>query len=366
MKKVLYCASTVSHINNFHLPYLKAFNDMGYEVHVAVNERVTIKWADKVFALPFYKNLLSIKNIIAIFQARKLLKENQYEKVITNTTLAGVIVRIAALLLKNRPKIYHIVHGYIFNADSGIKKYFYLVPEKIAAIVSDVVMVMNREDHEMAEKYKLYKDKLYYIDGMGVDPSRFKIVSPEEKIAYKQRLGFKEDDFLFVYVAEFSKRKNQKMLIRTFSKCKLENAHLILAGDGKRLDECKQLVTDLGQTERIHFLGYVKDVPSLYCACDCAVSTSKAEGLPFNIIEALGCGLPVIASDIKGHRELIEHNINGYLFKIHDEKKLKHSMEFVFNQQSSDKINIQQNGIIKAKKYELTRVYEKIIKIIFY
>lgn len=366
MKKVLFCASTASHINNFHLPYLKAFHNNGYEVHVAVNEKVPIKWADKVFALPFYKSLLSIKNILAMFQARKLLKKYHYEKVITNTTLAGVIVRVAALLLKSRPRIYHIVHGYIFNADSGIKKYFYLIPERIAAMVSNVVMVMNHEDYEMAQKYRLFKDKLCYIDGMGVDPARFKIVSPKEKIAYKKQLGFKEDDFLFVYVAEFSKRKNQKMLINAFAKCKLEKAHLLLAGDGKLLDECKRLVNNLGQTERIHFLGYVKDVPSLYCACDCAVSTSKAEGLPFNIIEALGCGLPVIASDIKGHRELIEHNINGYLFKIHDEKKLKHSMEFVFNQQSSDKINIQQNGIIKAKKYELTRVYEKIIKIIFY
>ncbi len=366
MKKVLFCASTASHINNFHLPYLKAFHNNGYEVHVAVNEKVPIKWTDKVFALPFYKSLLSIKNILAMFQARKLLKKYHYEKVITNTTLAGVIVRVAALLLKSRPRIYHIVHGYIFNADSGIKKYFYLIPERIAAMVSNVVMVMNHEDYEMAQKYRLFKDKLCYIDGMGVDPARFKIVSPKEKIAYKKQLGFKEDDFLFVYVAEFSKRKNQKMLINVFAKCKLEKAHLLLAGDGKLLDECKRLVNNLGQTERIHFLGYVKDVPSLYCACDCAVSTSKAEGLPFNIIEAMGCGLPVIASDIKGHRELIEHNINGYLFKIHDEKKLKHSMEFVFNQQSSDKINIQQNGIIKAKKYELTRVYEKIIKIIFY
>lgn len=363
MKKVLYCASTVSHINNFHLPYLKAFHNMGYEVHVAVNERVTIKWADKVFALPFYKNLLSIKNIIAIFQARKLLKENQYEKVITNTTLAGVIVRIAALLLKNRPKIYHIVHGYIFNADSGIKKYFYLVPEKIAAIVSDVVMVMNREDHEMAEKYKLYKDKLYYIDGMGVDPSRFKIVSPEEKIAYKQRLGFKEDDFLFVYVAEFSKRKNQKMLIRAFSKCKLEKAHLLLAGDGKLLEECKRLVDRLKQTERIHFLGYVKDVPSLYCACDCAVSTSKAEGLPFNIIEAMGCGLPVIASNIKGHRDLVENELYGLLFSKGNKIQLILCIEEIYKKCKLGLISYEANCFKKKEKYLLSTNLTKILDI---
>lgn len=360
MKKVLFCASTASHINNFHLPYLKAFHNNGYEVHVAVNEKVPIKWADKVFALPFYKSLLSIKNILAMFQARKLLKKYHYEKVITNTTLAGVIVRVAALLLKSRPRIYHIVHGYIFNADSGIKKYFYLIPERIAAMVSNVVMVMNHEDYEMAQKYRLFKDKLCYIDGMGVDPARFKIVSPKEKIAYKKQLGFKEDDFLFVYVAEFSKRKNQKMLINAFAKCKLEKAHLLLAGDGKLLDECKRLVNNLGQTERIHFLGYVKDVPSLYCACDCAVSTSKAEGLPFNIIEAMGCGLPVIASDIKGHRELVEDKVNGYLLKGYDEDKLAAIIEDAYNLKPCEIERFRKNNINDSEKFALSSVYNHI------
>lgn len=364
MKRVLYCASTASHINNFHIPYLEALHNMGFEVHVAVNENVPIKFADKVFALSFYKNLLSFRNIKAIFQAKKLLDNNNYEKVITNTTLAGVIVRAAALLMKNRPKIYHIVHGYIFNDDSGIKKHFYLIPEKITAKVSDVVMVMNQEDYEMAKKYKLYKDKLYYIDGMGVDPSRFKLVTSEEKVAYKRKLGFSEEDFLFVYVAEFSKRKNQKMLIKAFSECNLENSHLLLAGDGKMLDYCKRLAQKLDKKGRIHFLGYVNDVTSLYCACDCAVSTSKAEGLPFNIIEALGCGLPVIASDIKGHRELVENEENGLLFKINDNNCLKQKLKRAYNFGYTQLKQFIDRNCKKAANYSLDALYDKIVNIL--
>lgn len=364
MKRVLYCASTASHINNFHIPYLEALHNMGFEVHVAVNENVPIKFADKVFALSFYKNLLSFRNIKAIFQAKKLLDNNNYEKVITNTTLAGVIVRAAALLMKNRPKIYHIVHGYIFNDDSGIKKHFYLIPEKITAKVSDVVMVMNQEDYEMAKKYKLYKDKLYYIDGMGVDPSRFKLVTSEEKVAYKRKLGFSEEDFLFVYVAEFSKRKNQKMLIKAFSECNLENSHLLLAGDGKMLDYCKRLAQKLDKKGRIHFLGYVNDVTSLYCACDCAVSTSKAEGLPFNIIEAMGCGLPVVASDIKGHRELVENEENGLLFKINDNNCLKQKLKRAYNFGYTQLKQFIDRNCKKAANYSLDALYDKIVNIL--
>ena len=122
-KKILFCASTVSHINNFHLPYLKAFHDMGYEVHVAVNEAAAVQWADKVMKLTFYKSLISPRNIYAIFQSRRLLKTERYDKISSNTTLAGLVVRISALFLKKRPRIYHIVHGYHFNLNSGIKKY---------------------------------------------------------------------------------------------------------------------------------------------------------------------------------------------------------------------------------------------------
>ena len=95
---------------------------MGYEVHVAVNKVVTIPWADKVIALPFQKNILSPKNIGAIVKAYRLLKKENYNKMSTHTTLAGVIMRLAAIPLKKRPRIYHIVHGYIFNLNYSLKK----------------------------------------------------------------------------------------------------------------------------------------------------------------------------------------------------------------------------------------------------
>lgn len=363
MKKILFCASTVSHINNFHLPYLKAFHDMGYEVHVAANETVPIKWADQVFTLPFDKNLLSSKNVLAIFQARELLKAQHYEKISTNATLAGVIMRVAAMFVKHRPRVYHISHGYLFNLNSGLKKYLYLIPEKIAARVSDIVIVMNYEDLEIAKKYKLYKEKLYDIDGMGVDPSRFKPATPQEKSKLKERMGFASDDFIFVYVAEFSKRKNQKLLINAFAKCRLERAHLLLAGNGKTLDECKQLANQLGQTNKVHFLGYVDDVPNLYTTCDAAVSTSLIEGLPFNIIEAMGCGLPVVASNIKGHRELVEQNVNGLLFKDQNVNELITCLKEIYTCSNDQRLLYGQAGNKKSKTFLLDCVFDQVMNI---
>ncbi|WP_407306622.1 glycosyltransferase [Desulfosporosinus sp. SB140] len=363
MKKILFCASTVSHINNFHLPYLKAFRDMGYEVHVVTNVTVPIKWAHQVFALPFDKKMHSPNNLRAIIKAFKLLDVQSYEKIITNATLAGAVMRIAAMFLKSRPRIYHISHGYLFNLNSGIKKYIYLIPEKIVARVSDIVMVMNHEDHEIAKRYKLFKESLHYIDGMGVNPSRCKSVSPHEKSELRKQMGFLPDDFLFVYAAEFSKRKNHNLLINAFAKCKLERAHLVLAGDGRTLEDCRKLAKEIGMSNNIHFLGYVNDVPALYTKCDVAVSTSLIEGLPFNIIEAMGCRLPVVVSEIKGHRELVEENTNGLLFQSQDEKGLISCLKSIYTCSQEQRIHYGQIGFEKSKMFQLDHVFDQIMEI---
>lgn len=363
MKKILFCASTVSHINNFHLPYLKAFKEMGYEVHVAANEAVQIQWADKVHAISFDKQLISSKNILAVAQSIKLLKGFRYDKLSANTTLASVIMRIAALFIKERPYIFNIVHGYLFNINSGLRKYVYLIPEKIAAKVSDTVMVMNLEDLGIAEYYRLYKSKLVYIDGMGVDSSRYRPVEQEEREGQKKRLGLNPGDFTFVYAAEFSARKNQMLLINAFAKSGLEKAHLLLAGNGKTFNECKERVNYLNLMDKVHFLGYVNDIPMLYSASDVVVSPSLIEGLPFNIIEALGCGLPVVASDIKGHRDLIDHQVNGLLYHSQDEEALIASLKEIYGLSAEQRKNYGQAGSRKAVRFTLTHVFDQVMDI---
>ena len=94
-KRILYCASTPGHILHFHLPYLRAFRSLGYEVWVAVNRYVEIPFADRVISLPFEKSLLSTQNIHAICAARKLFSEQDFAIVSTHTTLASAVIRAA-------------------------------------------------------------------------------------------------------------------------------------------------------------------------------------------------------------------------------------------------------------------------------
>ena len=142
---------------------------------------------------------------------------------------------------------------------------------------------------------------------MGLDLSPFRVLTPAQREEGRRQLGYGPDDFLFIYAAEFSRRKNQPLLLRAFAQAlpRFPRGRLLLAGSGATLEECKALAAQLGIGERVSFLGYVEEMEALYPLCDAAVSSSRIEGLPFNIMEAMACGLPVIASRIKGHIDLL-------------------------------------------------------------
>lgn len=364
-KKILFTASTMSHIENFHMPYIEELKKQGWEV--------------KAIALPVSKRFFSIKNLQAINYTRKLLKEETFDVISSHATLAGIVTRLAVMLTgkdRKRMKVFHTAHGYLFYDDKSLKKWVYLLPEMVCSKVTDVLMVMNHEDLAIAKKYKLCgdKDRIYYINGMGIDLSRFR---PYEASAeQKKAFGIGENDFTFVYAAEFSKRKNHELLLRGFAKAveilngtdelsgefSADKLKLVLAGDGMLLDAMKSLALELGIENKVVFLGYTKNMDELYPCCDVAVSTSRIEGLPFNIMEAMACGLPVIASDIKGHQELVTHGENGLLFESGNIDELTGRM-IEMHKNATFREHCKDKSIEKVKGFSINNVLPNILEI---
>lgn len=323
MKKALFAASTLSHIQNFHLPYLRALGALGWEIWVAVGapddaQPVLLPEADQLVLLPLRKQLLSPQNLRAIFAARRLLRAQQFDLVSVHTTLAAAVVRAGALLLaaEQRPPLISVCHGYLFGQAGGLKRLLYLLPEKLCARVTSRLLVMNREDEQIAQRNQLCAAGIYYINGMGLDTSRLILPDPQQRQAGRAALGFSADTFLFVYAAEFSHRKNQQELIRAFAAVapQIPHAKLLLAGKGALLERCKHQVQELGIQQQILFPGYLS-MREVYPLCDAAVSSSRIEGMPFNLMEALAFGLPVVASDIKGHRDLLAGCEGSWLYQ---------------------------------------------------
>ena len=326
--KVLYTASTFSHLATFHQPYLAWFAAQGCEVHAAAGQdKRELAGVTKTVSLPFEKSMLSPKNLAAVRQLAKLLRAEQYDLISTHTSLAAFFTRLAVMLAgKGNTVVMNTAHGYLFDAQTPLlKRTLLLGAEKLTAGVTDYLLTMNRQDYAIAQRHHLGKT-LIQTDGMGIDLERFQPVSVEEKARARAALGVPQDALLLVYAAEFSARKNQRMLIEAMKRLP-ENVWLLLAGRGALLEDCRTLAQQCGVSERVLFPGFVREIENCYHAADICVSSSRSEGLPFNLAEAMGCGLPVAATAVKGHEDLIEDQKSGVLFPYDDIERFVQAIE---------------------------------------
>lgn len=312
-RRILFVASSFSHIRNFHLPYINAFNERGFKVDVACGgEEMYIPGADRIIRLPFEKSMSSPKNFRAAKILRALMPE--YELLSLHTSLTAFFARFAALGLRKRPLICNIAHGYLFDSDSSVSKRAVLsAAEKLTAPVTDLLLTMNQWDYEYAVSHRLGK-RIANIPGMGVDYSKAAYTSEQaEEFRHSQGL---EGRFVMTYAAEFSARKSQRVLIEAMPLLP-DKAVLALPGRGALRDECMALAQKLCVGDRVLFPGQVDNVPLWYLASDAAVSSSRSEGLPFNIMEAMHAALPVVASNVKGHTDLLDNGC-GMLYPYGD------------------------------------------------
>lgn len=317
-RRVLFTASTYSHVVHFHRPYLAEFARLGWGVDVACGGApMDIPEAEEVFSIPFEKKLTAPQNTRATAALRRLIRAREYALVSCHTSLAAFFTRAAVLGLPRRPRVACTCHGYLFDdATPAPKRALLASAERLTAPVTDLLMTMNRWDTEYARRHRLGKE-VVEIPGMGVDLHRHRRADRGEGLALRRSLGFADHQFLLVYAAEFSQRKSHRDLL-----CALQqlppSIGLLLPGSGALWEECRTLARGLGVADRVAFPGQVGDMAPWYAAADGAVTTSRSEGLPFNVMEAMAAGLPVAASAVKGHVDLIRDGETGLLFPYGD------------------------------------------------
>lgn len=305
--KILYAASTMSHINNFHLGYIEALRNDGYEVKTMARG----EGAD--YNIPFEKKFFSANNTACRVEIKKILASENFDIVILNTSLAAFHIR-RCLDKESRPTVVNFVHGYLFGRGIGlVRRTLLRVAERSLASRTDSIITMNEADRACAKSGRLCLGEVYFCRGMGAR-AREGIITPEK---LKREHGC-HGSFVLCFVGELSSRKNQKFLIRSFAQIKqhIPDAVLWLVGEGDARDSLERLIEELDLSDSVMLLGRRENACDYMRACDLYVSASKIEGMPFNLIEAMGCGKTVLASRVKGHEDLIEDGKSGYLYKL--------------------------------------------------
>ena len=371
--KILYVATVCSHIAQFHLPYMHSLQERGWEVHVAAHDNLAeknglqLKYCDRFIEIPFSRSPKSPDNLRAYKQLKKLLAEEFYDVILCNTPMGGIVTRLAAKKTRKQgTRVIYMAHGFHFFKGSSRKAWLVFYPiEKYMAKYCDLLITINEEDYALAKKKFSKRTKIAHIHGIGVDENRYHPAAPDEQLAMRKAEGLSPEDFVILCTGELNDNKNQKTLISAAAllKEKIPNLKVLLAGNGPKEQELREQIKTLGVENIVTLLGYRTDLERVTPAVDVVVSCSKREGLPLNIIEAMLCEKPVVASVNRGHKELVEDGATGYLFLSDDVKAIS---EYIFSL-FQDKMQMEKMGKYvyeKAKKYTITSTKEELLDIL--
>jgi glycosyltransferase EpsD len=301
---------------------MKWFQEQGWEVHAAAGGSAELPYVDRRFELPIRRSPLKPDNLRAFRELKAIVTEHRYELIHCHTPMGGVLARLAARAgRRSGTKVVYTAHGFHFCKGAPLANWLLYYPiEKLLARHTDCLITINKEDYALAIKRRFQAGRIEHVHGVGVDTERFRPLDEERKQRERASFGYSAQQFLMFYAAEFNKNKNQQMLIRSLALIKddVPEAKLLLAGEGPLRESCRELTKQLGVEGMVDFLGYRSDLERIVPMCDTAVASSLREGLPVNIMEAMACGLPIIASDNRGHRELVRHHENGWIVDPHD------------------------------------------------
>lgn len=372
MKKVLFTATVDSHILHFHIPFLKQFKENGYEVHVATNGDEEIPFCDKKIKISFERSPYSINNLKAIKELKKVINEEKYDIIHTHTPMGSVVTRLAAKNARKKygTRVIYTAHGFhFFKGASKLNWLLFYPVEKFLAKYTDTLITINMEDYDLAKnKFSKRCNNIEYVPGVGIDEEKFNFkMSKKEQKDLRKSLGLTEDDFVLIYPAELNKNKNQLMLINAMEELvkKHKNIKLLLPGKDSYNGYYQNIVKEKNLDEYIKFLGYRKDIPKLLKISNLSVASSLREGLPVNLMEAMYVGLPIIATDCRGQRDLVKNNKNGYIIDINDTKDFIKKVEKIYkNKEIYDKFSKNNKEIIKEYLLEdimikMNKIYNK-------
>ncbi|EFI68844.1 glycosyltransferase family 4 protein [Lysinibacillus sp. HST-98] len=252
------------------------------------------------------------KDFQAFWQLRAVFKHLQPDVIATHSSKAGVIGRVVGRLLQI-PTIF-TAHSWSFT--EGVpykKKLFYQRMERSIQPFTTKIITVSEYDRELALLKKVAPAHKLLTIHNGIDPIERNETT--EKICMEQPV--------IVMVARFEVPKRQDVLLKTLAELTDIPWHLQLIGDGSLRPALEHLVEQNGLSNRVTFLGNQLDVHSYLEKCHLFVLLSDWEGLPISIIEAMRVGLPIIATNVGGVKELIIDHDNGFLVERENNELLK-------------------------------------------
>lgn len=332
-RKVLLVATVVKiHVNVFHIPCLKMFQEQGWETWGCSRndydnpKECVIPYCDHYVDIPFERNPLKPGNVKAYRMLRQIIEKEQFDLIYCHTPVGAMLARLAGISARKKgTKVIYMAHGFHFYSGAPLLNWMLYYPvEKFLSRFTDGLITINQEDFQRAQKF--HAGKTVLIPGVGIDLDKFQKKEPTRQ-EIRNKLGIPESKIILMSVGELTKRKNHMVMIEALARLKEYDILYVICGDGPLKAQLRAKAEELGVRDRLKLLGFRKDIAELHKAADIFVFPSLQEGLPVALMEAMASGLPIVASKIRGNEDLISNNQGGYLVNPTDSEQVAKAIE---------------------------------------
>ncbi len=327
--RVLQIANTDFFFRYLLLDKLIALRKAGMEVHLlsppGKYRSELEEMGFTVTYIPFSREINIVRDVRSIISLVKYMKEKRFHIVHTHTGKGGFVGRFSAWIA-GIPIILHTIHGFSFyKGQSWITFRLAKLAERVCGWISDRIFFQNREDFQEVRRTKLLNPrKIRYIgNGINIDYILEEADSGRKRNV-KSELQLDKDTPLIGFFARLEPIKRHSFFLHAFTSVvrKIPNAVCLIAGEGPLHDRLRELTQHLSIERNVRFLGFRDDAKQLISACDIIVLPSFREGVPRILLEAMVNEKPVVATDVRGNREVVDNYRNGILIHPYDADSL--------------------------------------------
>jgi glycosyltransferase involved in cell wall biosynthesis len=264
----------------------------------------------RVIAIPFVRRLSPLAHVRAFRSLVAILRAEKPDIVHGHMPISGFLARIAAQVA-GVPTVAYTCHGFLFNHVSSSLSHRALsfIMEWTAARVTDVFMTVSEAEARDARRLGISRRAVAVRNGR--DPAIFR-PDPAARTRMRTELGVPPDRVVVIAVSRLVWHKGYPELAAAMRS--VPEAELWVVGERLESDRGADMIALLrtaGLGFRLRILGYREDIPALLAAADIFALPSRFEGLPMSVIEAMLTGLPVVATNVRGPDEQVEHEVTG-------------------------------------------------------
>jgi glycosyltransferase involved in cell wall biosynthesis len=322
-----------------------------------------------------YDLVLRKLSLPTFFKLLNILRREKPDLIHTHGKGPGLYGRLLGWMLGI--PVVHTFHGFQHKLLPAIQRWFYLFVENILTLLTRHHIFVGNGEKNKAKVLMFLDDSNSSVINNGIDIDSIQELPPAKEVLASLNLGPRESIKIFGTLSRVSPEKGLDTLLEGFFEAfkRAPYIRLLVIGDcpgehEKYIKTIKQYIRGNGLYDVVKILGAREDALEIIKSIDFYISSSRSEGLPYNLLEALAIGKPVMATDIPGNNDIIRKSVEGVLVPVNSARTLAHGILNLLELGPEERKAMQQNGKSRIRdQFSLNlmagktfSIYKKVLK----